>query len=588
MPPTLLSLPREIRDEIYKFYVSADGGYVFDTDCFSTGKLKRADGCAIDFSLQLTCKQLNLLAARFKDFKERLDEIRHNLFQFSGHTITDAVYTELCDAFPHFTGVLDRLRAEGDPTNLPEANHSGPYGKAATVYREFFETALQAIFFRCPGGAEAIDRYWTVEKTRGWGRGHISPALTIQCPAQDWCIPSEDDLASLSAWMGDNPDVTENIAEGYDLSKYRFSAAASAIRFLESMPTTSRAHLRSIILDEDYEAVAIPMGHGLGLIPFCIENPLLRVERRAALWRNVLQPCLNSFEPTPHLRVQFAPTQGHPWRLASAHITRNVSGWIAEALALEAAGMPPASFCLVLDAGPVPQLAADIFQRVVQRDAVWQSAWEEYLKRREGVGLSSLPAIFTGSAAATEAELRSSASRSELVTGLGAGLDIQRRQAPPPLDNNNPSSSQYYVPYVTYAATPPVKPTEGFREGLMSWPVGRSDVAEAERYRGFLYDDFHQALRNMASGNSVVHCTFDVGGEEWNLGDISEAQQDWTPRQWDKGWFTHDPPAWEMVPPLPTWRALLEEMVFPGRLRTRPSPGDDSFPPAVRQLLGLD
>ncbi|KAF6828673.1 hypothetical protein CMUS01_08484 [Colletotrichum musicola] len=210
-------------DEIYKFYVSADGGYVLDTDCFSTGRLKRAASCAIDFSLQLTCKQvsremegvalrentvtfttlhspeLNLLTARFKDFKEQLDEIRHNLFQFSGHTITDAVYTELCDAFPHFTGVLDRLRAECDPTNLPEANHSGPYGKAASVYREFFETALQAIFFRCPGGAEAIDRYWTVEKTRGWGGGHISPALTIQCPAQDWCIPSENDLASLAA-----------------------------------------------------------------------------------------------------------------------------------------------------------------------------------------------------------------------------------------------------------------------------------------------------------------------------------------------------------------------------------------------------
>ncbi|KAF6828674.1 hypothetical protein CMUS01_08485 [Colletotrichum musicola] len=277
------------------------------------------------------------------------------------------------------------------------------------------------------------------------------------------------------------------------------------------MPTTSRAHLRSIILDEDYEAVAIPMGHGLGLIPFCIENPLLRVERRAALWRNVLQPCPNSFEPTLHLRVQFAPTQGHPWRLASAHITRNVSCWIAEALALEATGMPPASFCLVLDAGPAPQLAADIFQQVVQRDAVWQLASEEYLKRREG-----------------------------------------------------------------------------FREGLTSWPVRRSDIAQAERYRGFLYEDFPQALRDMAAGNSIVRCTFDVGGEEWNLGEISEAQRDWTPRQWDKGWFTHDPSAWEMVAPLPSWRTLMEETVFPGRLRTRPSPGDDSSPPAVRQLLGMD
>ncbi|KAF6804054.1 hypothetical protein CMUS01_14941 [Colletotrichum musicola] len=46
------------------------------------------------------------------------------------------------------------------------------------------------------------------------------------------------------------------------------------------------------------------------------------------------------------------------------------------------------------------------------------------------VGLSSLPAKIAGSvadASATGAELRSSVSRSEHVTGLGAGLDIQRR-----------------------------------------------------------------------------------------------------------------------------------------------------------------
>ncbi|KAF6843005.1 hypothetical protein CMUS01_02501 [Colletotrichum musicola] len=52
------------------------------------------------------------------------------------------------------------------------------------------------------------------------------------------------------------------------------------------------------------------------------------------------------------------------------------------------------------------------------------------------VGLSSLPAIFAGSvadASATGAELRSSVSRSEHVTGLGAGLDIQGRAGRPAL-----------------------------------------------------------------------------------------------------------------------------------------------------------
>ncbi|KAF6810145.1 hypothetical protein CMUS01_13526, partial [Colletotrichum musicola] len=52
------------------------------------------------------------------------------------------------------------------------------------------------------------------------------------------------------------------------------------------------------------------------------------------------------------------------------------------------------------------------------------------LRSRVIVGLSSLPAIFAGSvadASATGAELRSSVSRSEHVTSLGADLDIQRR-----------------------------------------------------------------------------------------------------------------------------------------------------------------
>lgn len=78
------------------------------------------------------------------------------------------------------------------------------------------------------------------------------------------------------------------------------------------------------------------------------------------------------------------------------------------------------------------------------------------------VGLSSLPAKIAGSvadASTTGAELRSSVSRSEHVTGLGAGLDIQRRQAPPPSDNQAIFIAVLRPLSVTYAATPPVKPT---------------------------------------------------------------------------------------------------------------------------------
>ncbi|KAG7043978.1 zinc knuckle, partial [Colletotrichum scovillei] len=56
------------------------------------------------------------------------------------------------------------------------------------------------------------------------------------------------------------------------------------------LPAAVRAQVRRIVIEEDREAMAAPECHGRGLIPFCQENPLLCVERRVNLWRNLLQP----------------------------------------------------------------------------------------------------------------------------------------------------------------------------------------------------------------------------------------------------------------------------------------------------------
>lgn len=82
------------------------------------------------------------------------------------------------------------------------------------------------------------------------------------------------------------PDDPGTGREG-NQGKYRFSAAAAAVKFLSSCPV--RMHLRSIRLLEDKLAVAYPESHAQGLIKFCIENPRLHVERRVDLWRNVFQ-----------------------------------------------------------------------------------------------------------------------------------------------------------------------------------------------------------------------------------------------------------------------------------------------------------
>lgn len=45
-------------------------------------------------------------------------------------------------------------------------------------------------------------------------------------------------------------------------------------------------------------------------------------------------------------------------------------------LGSSSSSIPKESFTLILDGGEAPAKCADIFEQIVQRDAVWQAAWE--------------------------------------------------------------------------------------------------------------------------------------------------------------------------------------------------------------------
>jgi len=121
-------------------------------------------------------------------------------------------------------------------------------------------------------------------------------------------------------------------------------------------------------------SVGSPAGHVHGLIPYCLENPALRVERRVDLWRNCF---ISSFS-----RYDWFPVQPEFWlddyhedimsTLYADTITRPVAEWMVEA------SLPhvPEAITLVLDGDPVPEHTALIFREVVQRDAAWQRAIE--------------------------------------------------------------------------------------------------------------------------------------------------------------------------------------------------------------------
>jgi hypothetical protein len=69
--------------------------------------------------------------------------------------------------------------------------------------------------------------------------------------------------------------------------KYSYSAASVAIRFLSSLPAKTRAQFWNLILRECIESVANPECHGKGILPCCVKNPKLHVERSVSFRQHV-------------------------------------------------------------------------------------------------------------------------------------------------------------------------------------------------------------------------------------------------------------------------------------------------------------
>ncbi|KAI3538346.1 hypothetical protein CABS01_08149 [Colletotrichum abscissum] len=110
----------------------------------------------------------------------------------------------------------------------------------------------------------------------------------------------------------------------------------------------------------------------------CLVVSLLRIDRWVNLWRNALLPDSNFDTPDTRRQAKYRTMTRRepvPWGLEAKQVTANVSRWVMEALALVPAGMPPASFTLILDGQPTPQLCTEILQMTNQRDIAWQAAW---------------------------------------------------------------------------------------------------------------------------------------------------------------------------------------------------------------------
>ncbi|KAI1418376.1 hypothetical protein F5Y13DRAFT_196174 [Hypoxylon sp. FL1857] len=389
-----LSLPRELRDAIYEYYVSWDG-YTYD---FQTRTLKTTEGDPIDLALMFTCWQVacemkgvalrnNPITFRtiyseetrrsaysYAELLQYFCNLKRAMFKYARPCFTEDLRSKVAQLYPDFMHVFDMNDIDykwgvNGAGYMPSVIHSATdYTlELASSHSQFPEAMSQF--------EDGFDLYW---------RGiRVDHKVLNSVRYEPWRIPTEDEILQMAKACGFRQGHHRwrwTIASSNPI-KYYFSATAACIQFLESIPASTRAEIRKIVIDEDHPSIGNPAGHARGLIPFCKENPRLKIERRANLWRNVfLGSLLNKRNVFSYTRVYYPDIRDVTHQL-SATMTGSISLWAMEALALIPAGMPQDSFCLVFDGDPEPSKSSELFQHVIQQDATWQAAMEECVRR---------------------------------------------------------------------------------------------------------------------------------------------------------------------------------------------------------------
>ncbi|KAF4341187.1 hypothetical protein FBEOM_4905 [Fusarium beomiforme] len=166
-----------------------------------------------------------------------------------------------------------------------------------------------------------------------------------------WDISYSDDLTAMGRKFKDDHIWSALVYWTYNRNKkkeyrakFRTSAASAAIRFLHRLPANKRMCIRRLSINEDHISVGRQECHAVGLIPFCQENPRLRISHQVS-------------------EDAFGD--------ASRRVDVRIADWLAEVASLPKAGMPEGSYTFVLDGEPAIQLCSEVFQQVVlQREAM--------------------------------------------------------------------------------------------------------------------------------------------------------------------------------------------------------------------------
>ncbi|CAH0058656.1 unnamed protein product [Clonostachys solani] len=409
----LQQLPGEIRQQIYIAYFSTpDNTYVFD---FPSKKLRKSDNSPIDVSLVATCRaiaketrgmtfhlntikfnttysdELRILAGCFHMLIDRRRTMLRSAFTDRAASMDPAKLGEVINRHPILVPTIEELKTRGLD------GHSGHWTDVPS--RGYFASldALRAHLASLPHDEPSPQ---AGKKPHRYDRQRVEKLIGFEI--NPWDIPLEyeldDDILEGAAWveLPTHPgkryyhyEVCRNIDNG----KYRFSAAATAIYFLRRIMPETRCLVRNIMIDEDYRSVAFPECHALGLIPFCQENPFLRIIRRGSLWGNIFLSQIDEPHWQRHIQMLFSCHLDNPPaadELPLGAIIQVVAAWMSEAGILTSMGMPVGQFTFFMDGDPFPEEASEIFTRELQESALLQETvcraprfgrWCSYVQR---------------------------------------------------------------------------------------------------------------------------------------------------------------------------------------------------------------
>jgi hypothetical protein len=326
-------IPRELRDEIYEYYVLERHGYHHH---LSTGKLSLANSAPIDLRLTHICRAIaqemkdvplrtNTVTFKTDDIRDdqgfhgfqsragRLEKViegvvrtRRRMLHYVAECITPEMLESTISRFgdgarrlvERFRVVEDwpRTPSYGNGSDLTDTWHGGSKFDESPEYHEALLYLLKL--------ASADERFKTLAEGAfdvvpheylAWDlitkRATLYYALNWQ--PLPWEIPTEEELVALEvAFYTIKEGAVGNERGGGNLPntfkylarfKWFFSGAAIAISYLQQHPH-QRSVMRRVILQERRMSVSNPEAHMLGFSDICCENPSIRVVRHVRLW----------------------------------------------------------------------------------------------------------------------------------------------------------------------------------------------------------------------------------------------------------------------------------------------------------------